>query len=1231
MNKRYNILAKLVFLIFLILIIIGIIFGNFGNKKVIASDLPPGVSCGGVIKQIRYISTPITIQSNQFWSADFDYEITAQVTILASTSLSIENGASISISNNAYFDIEGGVLNIGFATGTSGVSTTSVPAPSASTDFLSDINSVSNSLSGGLMDLFAVDNVFDSTQYKSQPTLNSQINISGVGYNNIFNINNGGVVNIRKTNIEGWKNSIVSGDGTATSGYNDLERTLFGVYRKSKLNIFETNINNVEVKGTQAFYAYDNSQIILYRSNVNGFAGNEFSNIFKSSSLNIFRTKITDARVNNGVGVYSKSILNFQKSSISANPLVLASSGSGTCFSGYSGTTVNVLNSDIGPCFKAFNFSGTGNFKVNQNNFSGNGDVVLNFSPYVDFKNNWWGRSDGPRPLDLSSLDPDGNYSNDDYIKAIKNQNAVEDYSNGVVSVPFSPTPFREAVPCCSSVLFIPGIQSSRLYKRGLFGTENQLWEPNRNKDAESLFLNSSGQTKDSSIYTRDIIAKTNFFGPIGAIDIYQSLIDFFAKEKSDKNINDFQTLAYDWRMLPSNILSSGIKTDSYTVMLKDKIKEMAKAAPSGKVIIVAHSYGGLLAKSLMEDLEKEGQDDLIESVALVSVPEYGTPQAIPSLFYGDNEDLLGGLILSKSTAISLGKNMLSAHLLLPSSSYFTESYGVQDGSQAGAQTGGQTGSQVGSQALKNIISFDNWVSSKYKLGLTKIDSYSETADFLKNKNIVSSSGINSSLYDRAETEHDLIDNYSANLSAKTYSIVAVGIPTLSSMTYVKPKCRGFFFCSSSNTSLPDFTRKYSLMGDGVVIAHNLGRRTGSVFTVDIGKENEIKKTAPVYFREDPISHKDVFRSSGVKDVLHAILSRSKKESEMVNSFGLLSNPYVSYVSGSLSKPGPILGAYGNSSIFSGISKIAEDAADSDFMQRFNNSKMFTIEAYGPIILKTNYQNISDLQNKPFDQLNLENRIVNYTKYSDSNRVGVVSAVYSGTNSGTSGVGTNIFGQGSGVGTVQIVTKIDNKEVIYPNTSITPSTVVGVDSSTTTIAIDNNGDGTADKIIKPLQINDGTSTDSMNASTSSESIDDLFVKAKVRIQKFVSGGGTTGTAGISTPVSAPFATSSVYLANKYIEKLDVAQRRYQKFGVFQSLNQLKSFYGTMESNMNVISNLIITYNKEQGFYVLNNFLETNKKVLFLNQRQKEIREEILVYLEIHDAFAELMQKMGEGL
>ena len=1192
MNKKYIVLVKLVFLIFIILIMIGIVWGG-AKVKTINAD------AGGGSLPIKTIDTPITIQGNQFWDSDFDYKILATVTIPASSSLMIGSGAEIEISNNASFNVNGGVLNIGFATSSFG--------------FLSVVNS-SSSL---IIDLNSVDSLTASSATASTTEQNTgtstvgntKINISGVGYNNVFSVNNGGVLNIRTADISG-------------SG-GDLERTVFGVYKKSKLNIFESNINNIEVKGTQAFYAYDNSRIILYKNNINGFIGGAMGNIFNSSSLNVLRTKIIDAKVDTAINVFSQGLLNFQKSSISSVPLKSADSSSGTCIGGYNGAVIHVSDSDIGPCFIALNFDGTGDFKVNKNNISGNGDSVLNFSGSVDLKNNWWGRTEGPKQTDLSTLDPNGNYSTAEYINVVRGQNGVEDYSNGVLATPFSPVPFGQAEPCCSSVLFIPGIQGSRLYKKGLLGMENQLWEPNRNKDVESLFLNSNGASTDSSIYTKDIIAKTNFFGPIGATDIYQSLIDLLVKEKADGNISDFETLAYDWRFLPSNILSSGIKTDSSTEMLKDKIKDMAKKSPSGKVIIIAHSYGGLLAKSLLEDLEKEGQEGLIESIALVSVPEYGTPQAIPSLFYGDNEDLLGGLILSKKTAVALGKNMASAHLLLPSSSYFTESDGIYN--------------------QKNLIGFDSWVVSKYKLdglggsggivagaggGGPKIDSFPQMVDFLKNKNIVSASGINSAVFDKARAEHDLIDNYSANLSAKTYSILAVGLPTLSSMTYVKPKCRGFFFCSPNNLGLPDFTRKYSLMGDGVVIAHNLGKRTGSVFTVDIGKENEVKKTAPAYYREDPIAHKDVFRSSGVKDILHAILSRSKSASQAVNSFGLLSNPYVSYVSGSLSKPGPILGSYGNSSILTGITKIKDDATDSDFVQRFNNSKVLVAEAYGPLTLQTSYQNITDLQNKAFEQLNLDNRIVNYTNYSDGNRTGVVYAVQNagggtvgsggtggGPGGGGLGVGNSptIFGQGSGVGTAQIVTKIDNTEIIYPTISVTPATSVDIDSSTTTIAIDNNSDGKTDKTIIPIAINTGTSTEPLSATSTEESVEDLFTKARLQIS------------------SASSSASSTYLSNKYIDKLNIAERKYQKSGILQALSLLKTFYDTIELNMNTISNLIIVYNKQQGFYSLNNFLLTNKKVLALTVRQKEIRDEILFYIDAHDAYSALIQKLGEGL
>jgi hypothetical protein len=1204
MNKRYNLLVKLAVLI---LIITSIVFD---------ADVVRAASGGapdGGTKLIKVIDTPFIITDHQFWPADYEYKVSAVVTISSGSSLSIENGAVVDIIDNGSFYVNGGVLNIGSETIAKKANYDFDPISnpfkiSTSGDILYSLNLLSSATLSASSSLAIIDGLYSSSPYKVLGLLSTQISISGSGYENLFYINNAGVVNGRKIDIQG------------PAGV-DLQRTLVGLYKKSKINLFETNINNIKIEGSNAFYSND-SRAVLYRTNINNYSGNTFADIFKNSILAVHRTKINDVKINSGINVFSGSVLNFQKSSISAKPLSLSSFSSGTCIEGFSNTTLNVLGSDIGPCFIGFNLSGNGNFKINQNNFSSNGDVVINFSPFSDFKDNWWGNASGPKSTDLSTLGSNDNYTADDYANVIRNQNGIEDYSQGVISIPFSAVPFKESSPCCSSVLFIPGIQGSRLYRNGVLGTENQLWEPNRNADVESLFLNSNGISLDTRIYTRDIITKTNFLGPVGSIDIYQSLVDLLFREKADGNIADFQTLSYDWRFLPSDILISGIKMNSYTLMLKNKIKEMADKSPSGKVIVIAHSYGGLLAKALMEDLEKEGNDSLIESSVLVSVPEYGTPQSIPAILYGDNQDLLGGLILTKKTAVGLARNMSSVHLLLPSNSYFTESSGAYN--------------------QKNIISFDDWTVSQFKLGASKVDSFPLLNGFLKNKNINFS--MNDFVLNKANSEHDSIDNYSSALSGKTYSIVPVGIPTLAGMNFIKPKCRGLLFCFTNNVVLPDFTRKYSLMGDGVVVAHNLAERTGSVFTVDIGKENEVKKTAPAFFREDPIAHKDIFRSSGVRDIVHAILSRSKKEGDMVNSFGLLSSPYVSYVSGSLSKPGPILGSYGDSSVLSGISKISDDASDSDFVNRFNNSKILIVDAYGPIILTPNFQTIADLQNKPFDQLNLENRVVNYTNYSDGNRSGIVSVVYGGSSGGSEesqggvmGSNINFFGQGSAVGVAQIVTKMDGTEIIYPNISVTPATNIDINYSTTTISVDNNGDGLIDKGIKPIQINTstttGTSTD-LGDSLNRESIDELFEKAKERIRYAVSTSSTSTlsvTIQVSTSTISSFFSSSVYLADKYIEKIDIAKRKYQKTGVLQSLNILNSFYGILESNMDTVSKLILKYNKERNFYSLNNFLSTNKKVQTLSKRQTEIREEILLYIEIHDALSELIQGVGRGL
>ena len=1122
-----------------------------------------------ISKPVKYVNTPLVISDNQFWSSDYDYVVSSSVTVSATGTLSIENGANIYINEKGSFIINSGLINVG--------SLLSEFSKEKVVDYFSVINNSSSSL----INLKLLDDTFNSLPYKSSVVSDTNIQVLGTSTDNVFSVVSGGRLNMRKVKLSG-------------SMSNNLARTIFSLYRGSRLNVFESSFSDIKTSSSQAFYADNYSSFVFYKTNISNFSVDSFFNLFKGVNLFFIKSKIDGISSNKVINLLTGAVLNFQQSSINSIPASVGNDRSGICVNTSGSTTILFLDSDMGPCFIGFYLSGSGYFNINQNNFSKNGDVVLNYTPTIsNFKNNWWGSSLGPKQTDLSSLPI--NYSSSDYVNIVKNQNSIEDRKGTVVSLPFSNVPFRASSPCCSSVLFIPGIQGSRLYKKGVLGVENQLWEPNRNKDVESLYLNSFGESLGQNIYTKDLIYKTNSVGSIGAVDVYQGVIDLLNQEKTSGDISDFQVLPYDWRFLPSSIVNFGIKNETYTTYIKDKIKQMASSSPSGKVIILAHSYGGLIAKYVSQSMEKDGDDGKIESIILTTVPEYGTPQAITSDFYGDGEEMLNGLILNKNNAINFAKNMLSANLLLPSDNYFSQSDLLNN--------------------QKNIINFDNWTYLNLGLKKMTVDSLSLMIDSLSKF-----MPINRSILDKAESEHANIDNFSPNLSAKTYSIVGVGIPTLSGLNFTKPKCRGFFFCQSSNK--PDFNRNFSLMGDGVVIAHNLSTRTGSVFTIDLGKENEARKNDPIYYKEDAIGHTNIFRSSGVKDLLSSILGRVKKESLGINSFSELNNPYVSYVSGSLSKPGPILGSYGNSSVLSKIQNISDDASNSDFHNRFSKSDILIAEAYGPIVLKSNYKDISDLQNKTFEEIKLTPRTVNTINYSDGNRSGIVSVVPAGSQN------FGVYGQGGGIGIGQIVLKINNTELIYPNISVSPSTNIDINYSTTTILVDNNADGKIDKEITPIQINTSTSSTSTDPySTSTQpTVEEIFNLARLKIKNFIdSKNNSTSTN------SGSLSDSSIYIANKYIEKINIAERKYQKSGLLQSLSLIKDFYSILESNMATCSSIINTYNKEHDFYVFNNLSVNSSRVLFLTQRQKDMRDEMLAYTEILESLAEVEQKLASGL
>lgn len=238
-------------------------------------------------------------------------------------------------------------------------------------------------------------------------------------------------------------------------------------------------------------------------------------------------------------------------------------------------------------------------------------DIANGSDITVQAENNWWGSNIGPT------------------------KNA------GKVKV----DPWVVRGTCCSSVLFIPGFQAS-LLSLG----DNQLWTPNRNADVDKLNLNNQGESLNS-------ISVGNILTSGLGYDIYSNLVDMFDKKVQQKEIVAWKSYPYDWRMLPTTIAPQ----------IVDAVEQLAKGSRTGKVAIVGHSNGGLVAKALLAELTKVGKQDIVESLTFIAVPHIGTPQAIAALQYGHGQSLGRGIVLNKFTARKFGANMPGAYGLLPS------------------------------------------------------------------------------------------------------------------------------------------------------------------------------------------------------------------------------------------------------------------------------------------------------------------------------------------------------------------------------------------------------------------------------------------------------------------------------------------------------------------------------------------------------------------------------------
>ncbi|MBP6974743.1 MAG: hypothetical protein KBB54_02245 [Candidatus Pacebacteria bacterium] len=436
------------------------------------------------------------------------------------------------------------------------------------------------------------------------------------------------------------------------------------------------------------------------------------------------------------------------------------------------------------------------NIKISESEIFGNTEQgAITYGGTIVATDNWWGSHTGPRSIPLN---PNG--TGDAYI------------GNGQIS-PWKDSKPKKKTVCCSSVLFIPGHQGSRIYKKGML-MENQLWEPNTTSDITSLYLTTDGYSMNKSLYLRDIIDRTNIlFGGNDDVEIYKGLIHALNGLNSNFSIEDWQFSAYDWRMSPNTIVTEGTRYTSPTGQYKkmeDQIVQMSQVSKTKKVTLVAHSYGGLVTKRFLAYLTQRGKIGLIDKVIFVGVPETGSPASLFALLHGDNQDIGNGYIVNTSTMRKFAENMPSAYALLPK----TNSNLIF----------GMNATNTIATSVPNIST----VASMYQFLFNEI-SRPNTIDWLETNIPLTS---NKKLKQKIDIESTAsfikpqTDPAYANI--EFYNILGVGLDTVESISYTKKPCVSLYThpsLMSPNCGL-DHVPNFSQLGDGVVLADDVLNHT---------------------------------------------------------------------------------------------------------------------------------------------------------------------------------------------------------------------------------------------------------------------------------------------------------------------------------------------------------------------------------------------------------------------
>lgn len=418
---------------------------------------------------------------------------------------------------------------------------------------------------------------------------------------------------------------------------------------------------------------------------------------------------------------------------------------------------------------------------------------------------------------------------------------------------------------CCSSVLFLPGLQASRLYRPIVIGDgEDQLWEPDFGDEAPVLMLDGIAE---SDIYTKkgDVLAEA-----YGVVNIYKSFIDSMNDLVGDE-INAFEAIPYDWRLDYQELLTKGALRDGETYWhgsraatsspyIIQQLRALAADSRTGKVTIIAHSNGGLLTKALTNALGSDAEK-LIDKIIFVAVPQVGTPKAIAGLLHGTDQGLPRDSLpffFSMADARAVAATLPSIYHLLPSARYL----------QSNPDPVVTFSASTLPEWNKKYGDINTWPELKAFMTDTKRSdpAYGD----LSTPEIVSKT-----LMDRTFTVHRTLDNWAPPTGVEFVSIAGWGVETLASIEYTKvPECLAFtnYQCKAQGGKI-SFHLNHTIDGDGTVVEPSAYAGKGEKYWVNLQNYNSDHFIQSILSVRD---HSDILEVPQLREFIDNLIKEEK-------------------------------------------------------------------------------------------------------------------------------------------------------------------------------------------------------------------------------------------------------------------------------------------------------------------------------------------------------------------